>query len=515
MNTALQNTNIKPQRLPASIVIIVLASLILKMLLLQWNRGEYTDGIIQLQLWDSLIVFFPPGYSALVYLMSFAVPDLVLAGRAVSILASVATLIVFFMLARDLLDNVRQAEWATLLLALSPVFNRWSIRVMTDSLFCLGFVLCTYMLMLLLNGKSKRLCYLIGLVGLFSLVRYQAFFFIPFIAYMLYKKRDLWKQTTALGTIKSTVIALSPWLILIWWIFYRGFGHQEQFAERASNGFMQTLIGYWSMFETFVLYYPWAVTYSVFVCGVVGISAFCYGNSAQKRFVQFFGIAAIVFLIVQSAFLSFQYRYLLPLIPLWCLLAGSGICRITEFIQHSSWRWMVYGIVVCNLILMTSAVLYFQRAAFADLVDSALFLQDNYKDARVFSDETYGSHADNIKMKYWSGREILPLDKHLNDLLAGDLIVLHNAYTPLENLPSLPYLSMEKLKKMLQEKFDIVQINQWSAANSPEKYSIFPLLPDIMVHPSEIPLTSNPECMAFRFYRQQYYSVLIRLNEKK
>lgn len=509
---------IKPQKqqFPTSIVIIVLASLVIKMLMLQWNHGEYTDGIIQLTLWDSPIVFFPPGYSALVYAMNFIIPDLLLAGRAVSILASVATLIAFYMLAREILNHSKQAEWATLLFALSPVFNRWSIRVMTDSLFCLGFILCTYMLMLILNGKSKRVCYLIGLVGLFSLVRYQAFFFLPFVAYVIYKKRELWKEATPLQMLNSALISLVPWIVMTGWIIYRGFGHQEQFAERAQYGFFTTLQLYWKMFETFILFYPWAVTYGVFICGIVGIVAFCQGNCAQKRFIQFFAMAAIVFLIVQSAFLSFQYRYLLPLIPLWCIIAAYGLDRIANYYANQSWKYAVYGVVILNLLFMSYAVLSYQRAAFSTLVDSAIFLQENYIEARVFSDETYGAHASNIKMQFWSGREILPLNKHLDDLHVGDLIVLHNAYTPLENLPSLPFLSMEKLNKMLNEKFNVVQINQWSVANNPAKYSTLPLLPDIMVYPtSEYPLTSNPECMAFRFAPQNYYSVLIRLGEKK
>lgn len=502
----------KPLQIPASIVIIILASLVIKMLMLYWNHGEYTDGIIQLTLWDSPIIFFPPGYSALVYLMNFITSDLLLAGRAVSILASVATLIVFYVVAQDILENAKQAEWATLLLALSPVFNRWSIRVMTDSLFCLGFVLCTYMLMLILNGKSKRVCYLIGLVGLFSLVRYQAFFFLPFIAYVIYKKRELWTESTPLETLKSTVISLIPWIILVGWVIYRGFGHQEQFTERAQYGFYKTLELYWKMFETFILYYPWAVTYGVFICGITGIVAFSNGNCAQKRFIQYFGVAAIIFLVVQSAFLSFQYRYLLPLIPLWCLMAGCGLERIANYFKNQSLRYSVYGIVVVNLLLMTSAVSINQRAAFSTLVDAAVFLQENYNKARVFSHEPYGAHAQNIKMQFWSGREILSLYENLNDLKVGDLVVLHNSYTPLTtNNPQ--QLSMESLNEMLREKFNVVQLNQWRAAQT-GMYRTIPLLPDIMVEPPNLSLTSTPESMAFRFLPQHYYSVLIRLSEK-
>lgn len=506
--------NQKTQQFPTSIVIIILASLVIKMLMLQWNHGEYTDGIIQITLWDSPIVFFPPGYSALVYVINFITSDLLLAGRAVSVLASVATLIVFYLLALEILENTKQAEWATLLLALSPVFNRWSIRVMTDSLFCLGFVLCTYMLMLILNGKSKRVCYFIALVGLCSLVRYQAFFFLPFIAYVIYKKRELWKESTPLQTLISTIISLTPWIGLAGWIIYRGFGHQEQFTERAQYGMFKTLELYWKMFETFILYYPWAVTYSVFICGIMGIVVFCQGNCAQKRFVQFFGIAAVVFLVVQSAFLSFQYRYLLPLIPLWCLMAGCGLERVVEYFKNQSLRYSIYGVVVLNLLLMTSAVLFNQRAAFSTLVDSAIFLQENYKEARVLSHEPYGAHAQNIKMQFWSGREILPLYENFDDLKVGDLLVLHNTYTPLTSNNS-QQLSMETLNEMLREQFNVVQINQWNASSFPEKYTTVPLLPDIMVEPPSLSLTSTPESMAFRFLPQHYYSVLIRLSGKK
>ncbi len=503
MNFFSITSNRKANQFPNSIVFIVLMSLILKMLLLQWNQGEYTDGIIQLQLWESPIVFFPPGYSALVTAANFLIEDLVLAGRVVSILASVASLIVFYLLALHVLDNVRQAEWATLFLALSPVFNRWSIRVMTDSFFCLGFILCTYMLMLILNGKSKRVCYLIGLVGLFSLVRYQAFFFTPFIAWVIYKKRELWAETTPWGAIKSTIISLTPWIVLGCWIAYRGFGHQEQFAERAMHDVLSTMIGYWVMFETFILYYPWAVTYSLFICGVAGIACFWQGNCAQKRFVQFFLIAVVAFLIVQSAFRSFQYRYLLPLIPLWCVMAGYGVVQIAGFWNNPIWRSTIKGVVIVNLALMTIAVLYYQRGAFGDLVDSAKYLRETGKESRVLSDERYGAHADNVKMEFWSGREILPIFEH--EPRAGDLIVLHNTYSP----------NYAEIIDELRKEFDVVPIQSWSAATSPGSYMAIPLLPDIMVAPQNIPLTSNPECMAFRFTPQYYYSVIFRLKEKK
>lgn len=479
------------------VLIIAFVSILIKLYFINLNQGEYTDGVIQLTLWKSPVVFFPPGYSVLVWLVDLVMNNLLLSGRIVSITASALTIISLFCLARLILKDDRSAFWAAFMLALSPVFCQWSMRVMTDSVFCLFFVLCTHQFFLCLENPNRPAYSFLGWIGLASLLRYQGFFFLPFFFYTIGKKKDNSSQT-GIFTILGWILSLVPWFLLAFWIRYRGFGHQEQFLERASQGWLNTLIAYGVMFETYILYWPWAVTYLLFIIGFIGGFLLWRGEQTGKRFLIYSLGAALVFLIVQSAFRSFQYRYLLPLLPLWCILAARGLSFLESKIPNKNLYSTIKFLLVMNLSLMMVSVLYFQRGTFGDLVESARYLREIGRGSRLLSDEAYREGVYNPKMKFWSGRdmEYYPI----TEPKSGDLVVLHNAYS-----------DFEVEQKRLSEKFKISMINQW-------KSSTVPLLPDIMIMsiaPNQIPLTSNPECMAFRFFPQTYSTVLLRLEAKK
>lgn len=490
--------------LPRHVGIIILISAAIKLMLIGFNQGEYTDGIIQIQVWQSPVVFFPPGYSALVALCNLFIDDLVLCGRLVSILASLGSLWIFYALAKPFEKGNNEAFWAVLFLALSPIFNRWSLRVMTDSLFCFLFLVCCYSLLADPKRCPKRLlCW----AGLASLVRYQGFFFIPFVLYLI------WKKGMGRLTMKNTLswfISLLPWFALIAWIAWRGFGHYGQFAERASMGFGMTALLYYAWFEGFILYWPWAVTYGLFVAGIIGMTDYAKPSNHSQFAFNFTVIAIVIFLIVQSAFLSFQYRYFLPLVPLWCLLAARGWMVLLSRLQQQ-WSQMLAGtLIIGNLLILSAGVVVLQRAAFGDLAASAKALQTVGKGSRVLSDEIYREGVYNVKMEYWSGRElelyhyIEPTQSYVIKPQAGDYVVLHNTYSDLE-----------AEQKRLSNRFDIQVLGRWTYHPQEGGYVTIPLLPDIMVTPRKPPQTSNPSCMAFRFLPQRYYSVLLRLDKKE
>ena len=141
--------------IPPVVWTVAAISLVVKLTLIRLNGGEYTDGIIQLQLWNSPVVFFPPGYGLASRVLGFLTGDPAMAGRLVSILASAAVLPVFYRLAFQVLKDERASVWAVLFLALSPIFNRWSLRVMTDSLFLLLFVTCCHQFFAILQDPKR------------------------------------------------------------------------------------------------------------------------------------------------------------------------------------------------------------------------------------------------------------------------------------------------------------------------------------------------------------------------
>ncbi len=495
-------------QIPGAILGIVLITLLIKIILLDLNAGEYTDGIIQLQLWESPVIFFPPGYSAVVWGMDFFVQNLLLSGRLVSVLASVLALIFFYKLSLGVLGNEKQAVLATLFLALSPIFNRWSLRVMTDSLFCLLFIICCDECMRVIRNQRRSILLLMFYTGLAVLIRYQGLFFVPFIAFFIWKNRSFYRKSnvdsqqdispTRRFSLGWLLLSLIPWILLGGWILYRGFGHTGQFVERAFYG----LGVYFYCFEGFIFYWPWAVTYPLFILGIVGGYYLYKGNGKEKRFLSFVGIAIAVFVTVQTLFLSFQFRYLLPILPLWCIGAARGFAVLHEKILQRVWQIGLSVLVILPLCIMTISVLFLQRETFGDLVDSAKYLREIGKGARVLSDEVYGHSDHNVKMRFWSGRKIFLFPAVQPE--EGDILVLHNAYSDLN-----------AVYEYLNRNYEYVVLRQWNSMTSPGRYITIPLLPDIMVEPHPLRLTSNPACMAFRFTPQRYVSVALRITGRK
>ncbi|RJP22521.1 MAG: hypothetical protein C4527_21705 [Candidatus Omnitrophota bacterium] len=494
--------------IPRAILWIILTSLAVKLFLINLNAGEYTDGIIQLQLWQSPVVFFPPGYSAAVWFVDRLVGNLLLSGRLVSILASLLALFFFYRFAARVFQCERSAILATLFLALSPIFNRWSLRVMTDSMFCLFFILCCDEVWLLWSNPRRSLTRLTALTGFAALIRYQGLFFVPIILYLFGKRRqpeysheENLDQTASTPTVThgfQVFLALLPWLLLVGWVVGRGFGHTQQFMERAFHGSAV----YFYCFEGFLLYWPWAVTYPLFILGLIGGFHYYRGNSDEKRFLGFVCGTAFVFLTIQTFFLSFQFRYLLPLLPLWCLLAARGYVFIEKRIHSATIKFTIGAIVILTLSGMSGCVLYFQRDTFGDLVDSAKFLKDVGMGARVLSDEVYGRSDHNVKMRFWSDREIFFFPQ--TPPQAGDILILHNAYS-----------DFTVVNEFLRKNYEFVVLRQWNSAVNPGRYVAIPFLPDIMVEPPGVRLTSNPACMAFRFTPQHYNTIALRIISQK
>jgi Gpi18-like mannosyltransferase len=495
-------------QIPGSIILILVISIITKISCLFLNSAEYTDGIIQLQLWNSPVVFFPPGYSSAVWFVNLVIPNLLISGRIVSIIASIISIWVFYKLAILVLNDKNQAFWATVFFSLSPIYNRWSIRVMTDSLFLLFFIISFYYSVYVLIKRKNTIIQLIFWSGIASLVRYQGFFFIPIILFGIYRLIASEQKYVSFRSLILGLVSLTPWIILIWWMNFKGFGHTNQFVERASYGFLITLAVYWQMFENFILYWPWAVSYSLCILGGIGLYTFCFGDKDNKYFFYYSCITVIVFLVVQSCFLSFQYRYLLPLVPLWCLFAAKGLNVFEENLTNQTIINSLKFIVISNLVLMTFSVLYFQRNTFGEIAESARFLNSAKfqriisKENRIISDEIYRENVYNVKMDFFANLDE-PFDRKIHYIRltkpkVGDVIILHNSYSDLE---------LEK--KILDEKFEYSVIQKW------DNFVTIPLLPDIMVFPPKFPLTSNPPCMAFRFTPQNYYAVVLQITKEK
>ena len=499
--------------------ILILLGIASRIFLLSWFRGEYTDGIVQIQLFENRNTFFPPLYPLLIGWVQIVVQDPILAGRLVSLLASTLVLIPLYHLARRLFDD-RVAWWAGWFYLAAAVPNRWSLRVMSDSLFAFFFMvgllafICSMekpsattianlpkkmtkeFTLALSRSRLRRWLYLlIAAAGLATLTRYQGLALLPLILVSMVRNRKGYTKWEGL----ETTIALIPWGFSIAWIGLRGFGHTAQFTGRVHTAFSQTLLAYWDMAETFILFLPYVLTLPVF--GLL-IAGFCFkANSVMIQTARWTVIyLLLLWLPVHAAFQSFQYRYFLPLIPLMLLFAGRGVVGLLDFFQSRRWKGAI-GIAVLMLIqsfLFSGAVIYFQRNAFADFTEvGQLIAEGNLKGGRIFASEFNGSYPTNLKLAFWSGKEISPFPSFGKGVFnPGDYVILSNSYNPLEQSHAL-----------------LSEFYRFEVVHQTQRYSLIPLLPDIMVSPRGA--TSQPICMAYRFHEQLYYSYVIRITGPK
>jgi hypothetical protein len=112
-------------------------------------------------------------------------------------------------------------------------------------------------------------------------------FFLPFALYLLWQHRETLWHEKKIRLLVDCSLSILPWLALLGWIGYRGFGHTQQFMERGSYGLWTTVALYYSMFETYLFYWPWAITYGLFVCGIAGIVGLYRGNREDRQFLIF------------------------------------------------------------------------------------------------------------------------------------------------------------------------------------------------------------------------------------
>jgi len=517
MNTATAVEANPPARSPflSPLSILILVGIASRIFFLNWYRGEYTDGIIQLQLFENTNTFFPPLYPLVAGWMESVVGHPILAGRLVSLLGSTLVLIPLYHLTRYLFSE-RAAVWAGVLYLAAAVPNRWALRVMSDSLFTFFFMLALMAFVFSLAGaretaienlparvskqltlalsrsRLRRWLYLlIGAAGLATLTRYQGLALLPLIVVSAYRNRRGYTR----WEIIETGFSLLPWAVLVYWLQVRGFGHTGQFVGRVHATLGQTLLAYWDMTQTFLLYLPYALTLPVFAFAFAGF--FSRGQSASLAVTRWTLVYLFaLWLPVHAAFQSFQYRYFLPLIPLLIVFAGGGVVALEDAFHRRRWKG---GFALSLLALVLSlvfsvAVIYCQRDAFADFTDVGKRIAGgNFKGGRIFATEVYNPGNCNLKLSFWAEQPISFCGSLENfTFQPGDHLVLSNVYN-----------SLERAHAALDRRY------RYKVVYRTPRYRLTPLLPDIMVNPPGA--TSQPRCMAYRYHRQEYYSYVVRI----
>jgi 4-amino-4-deoxy-L-arabinose transferase-like glycosyltransferase len=309
---------------------LITVNLVVKFPLLWLNEAEYTDGLIQLGLFENGCPLYMPLFTLLAGCVASLGVEPILAGRVVSLAANTLTLIPIHLTAVWLTGSRGAGRWAAALYLVSPIPTRWGLRVMTDSLFTLlWWVSLTAFLAaaprLGRNPEDSGPCpfRMIALASVFgalaALTRQTGWLLLPpvCLGLLLLARRSPWHAL-------RPAVTLLVWGLPLMWMALAGSveGHGGQVAERFT--WLASLV----LVESYALDWPLIVGWPLAVLTVWGIFRPIGSGLRWGWFVGalVFGTAGI--LALQCLIQSYLFRYLLPLVGFCCVLGGGVLARL-------------------------------------------------------------------------------------------------------------------------------------------------------------------------------------------
>lgn len=475
---------------------LILINLAAKGAFLGINTGEYTDGVLQLTVFTNRAGLYPPLYGALAHVLALAGLTLETAGRVTSLVAAALCVVPVYWIACRL-GGAGTARLAGVLFTVSPMPWRWSVRVMTDSLYLL---LSTIAMALLVEAclRDRRaagrcLAAAVATAGLAALTRYQGVLFAPLllIVFVFYVRRFR-------GVPWLSLLAGIIWLALPAWMAWNGFAHQGQFTSRTAPTPLATATAWWNTLESFVLISPYYMGYPLMLAAMAGA---LYLRGATPT-AWLWGAYAIMLLGLHAAFGSFQYRYMMPLVPIIVALAAVGFVRLEQ--ATASRRW-IYSLALMGTVIYLAvfgmAVLVLQREAFGDQREAAAFIKKQIPAGTpIYANERYGSFTElgGVKLSFWSGRRVATLISPDQPLEPGAVLALGTAYGGDE--------AVGALMAALSERYTLEPLIQ-----QPFRSQLTPLMDDIMTNPM---FNQNPLGWVMRYVPQHFATQLFRVRPK-
>ncbi len=521
------------------------ANLVWRLIWLTTSHGAYTDGILQITMFDSEqgMTFWPPLYTLLALPMS-VLPGLGLEGsaRLVSVAAGAMMIFPVEAIARRLFGR-RAALMAMLAYTASPMPLRWSLQVMTDSTFALLWISSLAAAVIAAQAAwpalfakaesaekpdadlARKWMLLASMLGaLATLTRYQGIFLLPVLGLMAWRMEKMkdsggagesegWGKSggesstgSRLSLVRRPFFSLAVWAIVPLWIMTRGLGsiaaHLTQMGERTvTNSFGRTLLTYWDLFEVFVLTLPYFITHGIFGFFLFGLFRIQFGTRRIRNSAFVALYLSLAVLAIQSVFQAYQERYLLPLIPMICIVAGHGFAvweRKCEGRPSRFWSLagpaLVFGLVFSALIAVN------QGNPFLDMKQAGRYLSELAEDAVIVSTERYNKDIDAAKLAFWSGgREIIPFYNYVTRApQPGDYIVLSSFYG---GQAGGGWSHYQRTKKDVEKFFPAREVAKFA-------YVGHALFPDIM---SETFAHTNTLAFPLRYQRQDFETTILQV----
>lgn len=483
-STLIQNDSQMVRMLPLLLVTLTVLGLLIRLFFYNWHPGPYTDGLI--------ISFFEPLgggkrmplYPALVRGLGVMFNDRLFAGFLISALAGAALPIPVAGLAR-LIHGPRAAIFAAILIFTSALPFRWSLRVMTDSLFTIIF--CTSILAIIQafeKPTANRLAGACTLVCLSFLTRPEGILLVPpliiLLAYII--KRIRWVK---LLPIWWSVI---PWAGLLYWLLVRPTpGYKVNilsiFTKISFSRFFE-IVGNYFIVSLHVLTLP------IVLLLVYGL--YCsFRDWRAKPSTTKIWLVFLIYVLGGNALVLFIHpyyssRHLIHLVPLVIVAAASGCAWLFEV--RSRKIAVAFAAAACIWsVILTGLTLNYSRDAWGSFYRTADFIAKNKPGERIFASRL-------TKLGY---RTETPIQKAPFNapwrFKHGDLLVIDSFY---ENVAT-------NLSILRQHwKVELVHI---------EKSSLISVLGDEMGENLGSNATT-PSAMCQYLTKRHYWTLLVRLN---
>lgn len=492
----------------------------LALVLQDFNKGEYTDGILQLTVFTNRAGLYPPLFGALAGSVAALGVDLETAGRIISAVAGGLTVIPIFHLTHRAFGNTA-ALFAVLWYTISPLPARWSLHAMTDALFLLLCASSLSALAVAAFAAGPRERQAIAARGQSDRALAWGMLFAILATLTRYQGAGLGLVAFCVAVRHASVFRAIPWravvTCLFWaavpaWIAFDGFAHTGQYRDRTTGEWISTALAYVNLAESFVLISPYYFTYPVAGLALFGVfrGHTREGWAAPLAFVL--GLWALILLAAQAGFGSFQYRYMMPVLPAVLVLAGAG-CAAAEAASQMANRPRLWSIVfaagIAYTSLFTMAVLVFQRQAVGDQKTAARYVRETMSAGTpVVSNERYGNFValGCPKMTFWLRAPVQPLAQFLprrpglkpeKYLPEGAIVLVSDAYGGDQMMDAvIAELNFFYRMRQYTESFPI---------------TVYPIMDDIMLHPL---FNQNPLAWVLR-YTPQFFSTQVYVVDRR
>ena len=301
---------------------------------------------------------------------------LIVGGLNVPIILGSLTVVLTFLLGKEIF-NVKTGIVASLFLLVQPLFWFYNLRILNDTAETFFFVLSLYLFIKFVRTKEDRFAYLTAIaVGLGCITRVSCFILIPIIiTYLILTKPQIKWKTIAIATgIFITILASTILYNLV------SLGIPFDLSIYTHHAFVETFDS-----QPFT-YYITSLSQTIGSMLVIfaGIGIVLSGFSKHDEKGMLLVTALILFIIGISAVNVKVDRYILPAIPIFCILAGYGLVTLPKAVKiNDKTSLIIVGLVVSLILLFSvqTGIIMIQNSAqgFCGLEEMGLFIKENVK----------------------------------------------------------------------------------------------------------------------------------------